>query len=118
MHSYKIWGVELNRDDFQGMLRFGRLNNAVNDYIDRLPGKIEDRNIVEFIKELINRTPLLIRGIKLFESTGDYWLGRDFCTIGNEETGRAFKDNTQEAVSKIISSNKSCKLYDIIVEVD
>ena len=117
MKVYKLWGVKLEREDFDAMLRFGRGNASVNEFIDNLPYNYEEKDRVEFVKLLINKTPILVRGIIFVEDKkGEWWLGRDFSTIHGEETGSKFREDTRIAINAIVGSGKTCEKHDIVIE--
>lgn len=53
-------------------------------------------------------------GVELF-SINDYYLGRSFTTIKDDETGKQFKDSTREIIERILGGKQK---LEIIEEVE
>ena len=115
MKIYKLWGVKLNAEDFDTLLRFGKLNPRVVEFLEGLPYKYEEKDRVEFIKLLIKKTPLLPSKLIFVSKDEDHWLGRDFSNIGMEETGKVFRENIQELLLNMLGSGSNCGMHSIVV---
>ena len=43
-----------------------------------------------------------------FEDEGEIYIGREWSTIGDNETGLEFKKSTEEALKKLLGNKRSC----------
>ena len=117
MNCYKIWGVKLEKEDFNKIAQYGKLSKTVVDFLELQPYDVDVIDQKDLVKLLFSRAiPLLPSNVFFFEDGEDCWMGRDFTRIKNDETGSEFRKSIQDQILTILGPGKHCKRYDIIIE--
>ena len=46
------------------------------------------------------------------EGSSGYYIGRDWCSIGDDETGKQFKESVQKALKEMTGQEQDCATYE------
>ena len=69
--------------------------------------EIEEMEKWDLIEIVEGNTDLYV---KYYE--GDIWIGREWTSIKDDETGLQFKENTKAEIEKLIGSDVKCSIYE------
>lgn len=102
--AVSMFGIELN-DDQIDILK------------EKLYGKeedVDDYDLCEYDAEYVTKEFPNIKNIYVTGSNTDdndyrIFIGRDWKTIGDEETGKQFKESTESSISEILGNKVKCK---------
>ena len=53
-----------------------------------------------------------IENVSVYQSEGDCWIGRDFTTIGDDETGKQFKDSVENTMETLLGEKVKCEIHE------
>lgn len=105
--SFCIYGVAM---EFSEVLEKVKESNLFSeDELKRFDDEDEDLDWYEIGEMLSEKTGL--------SSYQDYdndtlWLGREWSTIDDDETGRDFKENVKSKIETVLGSDADCSTYD------
>lgn len=62
-----------------------------------------------YIEEILYKKA---KNLLIYQSEGTIWIGRDFSTIGDDETGKEFKDGVQNTINEFLGEKVDCNTYE------
>jgi len=100
--SFCIYGTCMESDDvIEKMKTLGKLTEEDLE-------SLEDEGSW-YIEELLYKK---VKGLSVHQSEGTIWIGRDFTTIGDNETGKEFKDGVQTKLEEFIGEKVDCRIHE------
>jgi len=93
--SFCIYGTTCETNDFMKILK------------DK---KLIDENIEEFYE--VDTYELKLNGLSIYcmEDVDEVYLGRDWCNIKDDETGKEFKEDVQNKINELMPDHKCSTL--------
>jgi len=98
--SFCLYGVELNKNEFEKMILDKKL--TTQDELDKLG-----------LDEVLWGVVEGLEGKCVYEWDAVY-LGRFYEYIGDNETGKEFRENTEKAIKELLGDDVECKKYNEI----
>lgn len=100
--SFCIYGVYMDTDEL-----VEKMKNAGNLSEEELE-QLDDEGSW-YIQELLYGK---MDNLSIYESEGDCWIGRDFTTIGDDETGKQFKESVEQNMEKLLGEKVDCEIHE------
>jgi hypothetical protein len=91
--SFHIYGIQIDESDFSKMILEKKLTTIE---------KLEEQGINEVIWDIV---PGL--GGEYIDNWGSVYFGRYYSGIGDDETGKEFKESTQKALKEFLGDLES-----------
>ena len=100
--SFCIYGIYMDTDELiEKMTKVGSLSEQDLE-------ALEDEGSW-YIQELLYGK---FDNLSVYESEGDCWVGRDFTTIGDDETGKQFKDSVKNNMEALLGEKVECEIHE------
>lgn len=86
-----------------------------DEIFERMKGSLTEEELEEIEEDdylLTEKLENLVDDLEMHQSEGDYWIGRSWTTIGDDETGRQFKESVKAELEKVLGPNVECDTYE------
>jgi len=94
-------------------LEFGEILEKLNEskyFTEKELEKFDDDDEIYEIGEFIRKKTVL--SVHMDSENDSIWIGKEWSTIGDDETGREFKESVKVEIEKILGSDVECDTYD------
>ena len=112
--SFCIYGVYLDEDEIKNSL-VNTENMTEEDIVILAKIKLNDDNIDEdiygILETLTNKNNLTF----YTSEENEYYIGRDFTSIKDDETGKEFKDSTIKILKSILGDKIEASVFEKVV---
>ena len=99
--SFCIYGTDLDMSD---LIEKVKLSNLITEDVMAEMEENEDYwEVSEFIEEKTN--------LEVYMNDDYVWIGRSWSNIGDDETGRQFKENVKSEIEKILGPDINCSTH-------
>jgi len=100
--SFCIYGAYMDTDELvEKMKNLGTLSEEELE-------QLEDEGSW-YIEEIIYKK---VEDLSIYQSEGDLWIGRDFTTIGDDETGKQFKESVEKNLETLLGEKVDCSTHE------
>ena len=66
----------------------------------------DTKDVVVFFDEELYKTDLSV-----YSGDGDVWIGKEWSSIGDDETGRQFKESVKSELEKFLGPDVECETH-------
>ena len=99
--SFCIYGTNIDFDKFASKIKESNFLSLSEEQLDELVGNWELCEMVEGKTEL-----------SIYQDDYNVWIGRSWSTVGDDETGKEFKNSVETGLEKILGSTVECRTYE------
>jgi len=100
--SFCIYGASMDFEDVVKKIKESKL--IPEDELERLEEDDEWYELGEILEEKLE--------LSTYQSDDNFWIGKSWSSIGDDETGRQFKDNIKTKLEGIFGSDIECGTHE------
>ena len=100
--SFCIYGTEMDLGDLIEKIK--ESNILPEEELERMEEEDEWYELGELLEEKL--------GLTTYQSDDNFWIGKEWSSIDDDETGRQFKENVKAKLEKAFGPDVECDTYD------
>lgn len=100
--SFCIYGTSMDLSDVIEKIKESNL--VPEEKLERMEENDEWYNLGELLEKKT--------GLSTYQSENDFWIGREWSDIDDDETGRQFKENVKAKLEKAFGPDVECGTYE------